>query len=120
MSSECNRCGIIINSNDKYCQDCKAIMDDREGNKDEGIVVEVIEPENVDRIKPNINDEQVFEIHEEPKKKVVGGIYWVGAIVGFLVPIAGLVMYFMWKKTAPWKAKSAGIAALIRVVIGMF
>ena len=44
-----------------------------------------------------------------------GNIGWI--ILGFIVPIAGLVLYILWKKEKPKSAKQAGIGALIRVLI---
>jgi hypothetical protein len=40
------------------------------------------------------------------------------AILGFLVPIAGLILYLVWKDTKPLKARSAGRGALVSVIIG--
>ena len=38
------------------------------------------------------------------------------AILGFFVPIAGLILYLIWKDSEPLKAKSAGKGALISVI----
>ena len=38
-------------------------------------------------------------------------------IVGFLIPILGLIFYIIWNKTSPRQAKAAGIGALIYVGI---
>lgn len=39
------------------------------------------------------------------------------ALLGFFIPIVGLVMYFVLEKTEPLKAKSAGKGALISVIV---
>lgn len=44
-----------------------------------------------------------------------GCIGW--AILGFFVPIAGLVLYLSWRDEKPKTAKIAGIGALISVII---
>ena len=44
---------------------------------------------------------------------------WGYALLGFLVPIAGLIMYLMWKTEYPLRAKSAGKGALISVIISV-
>jgi hypothetical protein len=39
------------------------------------------------------------------------------AILGFFVPIAGLILYLIWKDETPLRAKSAGKGALISVIV---
>jgi hypothetical protein len=41
------------------------------------------------------------------------------AILGFFIPIAGLILYLVWKDTKPLKARSAGRGALVSVIIGV-
>ncbi|MDR1560573.1 MAG: hypothetical protein LBS84_12950 [Clostridiales bacterium] len=41
------------------------------------------------------------------------------AVLGFLIPIAGLILWLVWKDTKPLKAKSAGKGALVSVIIGV-
>ena len=47
-----------------------------------------------------------------------GGFLW--GLLGFLVPMAGLVIYLLWKDTKPKSAKATGIGALIRVFASIF
>lgn len=42
-----------------------------------------------------------------------GSAWW--AVLGFFVPVAGLVLYIVWHNSEPKNAKSAGIGALIQV-----
>lgn len=42
---------------------------------------------------------------------------WV--VLGFLIPIAGWIMWGMWEKTKPSTAKAAGIAGTIGFVINL-
>ena len=39
------------------------------------------------------------------------------AVLGFFIPIVGLVLYLLWKDTTPLKAKSAGKGALIGFIV---
>lgn len=39
------------------------------------------------------------------------------AILGFFVPLAGLILYLIWKDETPLRAKSAGKGALISVIV---
>lgn len=42
-----------------------------------------------------------------------GGFGW--GVLGCCIPLAGLILYLVWKDTKPKSAKSAGIGALISV-----
>ncbi len=44
-----------------------------------------------------------------------GGFGW--GLLGCCVPVAGLVLYLVWKDTKPRTAKAAGIGALVSVVL---
>ena len=46
-----------------------------------------------------------------------GGIGW--GILGFCIPIVGLVLFLVWKDQKPRNAKMAGIGALISVAAGV-
>ena len=41
------------------------------------------------------------------------------AILGFFIPLVGLILYLMWKNTSPQKAKSAGKGALIGFIVSV-
>lgn len=43
-----------------------------------------------------------------------GSLGW--GLLGFFVPLAGLILFLMWDKTKPNNAKSAGIGAIIGVI----
>ena len=45
-----------------------------------------------------------------------GGFGW--GLLGCCIPIAGLILYLVWKDTKPNSAKAAGIGALVSVIIG--
>ena len=40
-------------------------------------------------------------------------------LLGFFVPVAGLILYLIWKEERPKAAKAAGIGALISVAAGV-
>ncbi len=44
-----------------------------------------------------------------------GSIWW--GVLGFFVPIVGLILFILWNKTRKKSARQAGIGALIRVII---
>ena len=41
------------------------------------------------------------------------------ALLGFCIPIAGLILYLIWKDNTPLKAKSAGKGALVSVIVSI-
>ena len=44
-----------------------------------------------------------------------GGFGW--ALLGFCIPLVGLILFLVWKDTKPRTAKSAGKGALVSVII---
>lgn len=56
---------------------------------------------------PNISDTAI-------NKKDAGNFGW--AVLGFFIPIVGLILFLVWRKDMPRNANSAGIGALVSVV----
>ena len=46
-----------------------------------------------------------------------GGFLW--GLLGFCVPLAGLIIFLIWKEERPMTAKAAGMGALISVIISV-
>ena len=46
-----------------------------------------------------------------------GGFLW--GFLGCCVPIAGLILFLVWKDQKPKTAKAAGIGALVCVIVGV-
>lgn len=40
------------------------------------------------------------------------------AVLGFFIPVVGLILFLVWNSSQPGKAKSAGKGALFSVIIG--
>ncbi|MFP4078830.1 MAG: zinc ribbon domain-containing protein [Candidatus Izemoplasmataceae bacterium] len=57
-------------------------------------------------------------------KKVLEESQVLWGLIGFIVPVAGLVLYLVWQSDRPLAAKAAGMGALVSVIIsavaGMF
>ena len=47
-----------------------------------------------------------------------GSFGW--GLLGFLIPMVGLILFLVWKNDKPRSAKSAGIGALVSVIIAAF
>lgn len=45
-----------------------------------------------------------------------GGFGW--GLLGFCVPVVGLILFLVWNETKPNTAKAAGIGALVSVILG--
>lgn len=58
---------------------------------------------------PNCGASQGIVVKDE------GGFGW--GLLGFLIPIVGLILYLIWKDTKPNTAKSAGKGALIAAIV---
>lgn len=44
-----------------------------------------------------------------------GGFLW--GLLGFCIPVVGLILFLIWKDQKPKTAKAAGIGALVSVII---
>lgn len=41
------------------------------------------------------------------------------ALLGFCIPVVGLILYLVWKENTPLKAKAAGKGALVSVIVSV-
>ena len=46
-----------------------------------------------------------------------GGAGW--GVLGFCIPIVGLILFLVWKDTKPKSSKAAGIGAMISVILSV-
>ncbi len=46
-----------------------------------------------------------------------GGFLW--GLLGFCIPVVGLILFLIWKDQKPKTAKAAGIGALVSVIIAV-
>lgn len=44
-----------------------------------------------------------------------GGFLW--SLLGFCVPLVGLILFLVWKDTKPVTGKAAGVGALVSVIV---
>ena len=52
-----------------------------------------------------------------PAAEDSSGFGW--AVLGFFIPIVGLILYLVWKTEYPMRARSAGKGALVSVILGV-
>lgn len=98
----------------KYCSKCgKEIMDEAVicpgcGCAQENNVQNNVQGNSVPQIKEALSDIQ---------KEAWRNSGWL--LLGFFIPIVGLILYLVWKETNPSKAKAVGCGALIGFVISL-
>lgn len=63
------------------------------------------------------NNPQPYPNPSEPQVYDSGSIGW--GILGFLIPLAGLILFLVWKNSKPRCAKVAGIGALISFCLAL-
>lgn len=59
---------------------------------------------------------QSAQVVLQPTTQDNGFFGW--AVLGFFIPIAGLILYLVWKTEKPLSARRAGIGALVSVIVG--
>ncbi len=92
----CIHCGEQIKDDAVFCSVCgeKQLTNDQEQSPDQNVPVKTNLPANDG-----------------------GGFLW--GLLGFLVPVAGLILFLIWKEERPKTAKAAGIGALISAAAGI-
>ena len=99
---KCNYCEYEVKDDCKYCPNCGENPRTKKKNK---IKEELELKDNSNKSSNSINTESLFPL-------------W--GLLGFFVPIVGLILFIVWNKTKPKEAKAAGIGALARVIINFF
>lgn len=59
---------------------------------------------------------QSTQVVPQPTAQDNGSFGW--AVLGFFIPIAGLILYLVWRTEKPLSARRAGIGALVSVIVG--
>lgn len=54
---------------------------------------------------------------EDMNENDKGGFLW--GLLGFCIPLVGLILFLVWKDSKPKTAKTAGIGALVSVIIAV-
>lgn len=95
----CTNCGKEINENAPVCVNCGA-----EQPQQTPVYSQDYSQDYTQTTQP-----------EKPADK--GGFLW--GLLGCCIPIAGLILFLVWKDTKPKTAKAAGIGALVSVIISV-
>lgn len=87
----CKRCGSQITDGTRYCPHCGAMQDGAQ------------------------NPYQSQPYNQPPSTYDSGSAGW--GVLGFFFPIVGLILFLVWRQDKPKSAKSAGLGALINVIL---
>ena len=98
----CNYCGSKVRDDAAYCPNC--------GEKPNTTKKNLIKEQNK---KSNDDDDKAKSI--EILSTTGTAIGW--GVLGFFIPIVGLILFLAWKNNYPENAKGAGIGALARVCL---
>ena len=94
----CKRCGAKLDDGASYCTSCGASQRDPEPNGNYG--------------QPNYGPSNYSQpVYDS------GSFGWF--ILGFLIPLAGLILWIVWLHDKPKSAKMAGLGALISFIFGI-
>ena len=59
----------------------------------------------------------VYQTYRQPDADDSGSVGW--AILGFLIPVVGLILWLVWMDNKPKCSKMAGLGALASVIVGI-
>ncbi len=85
----CSKCGKEVAEGNAFCPSCGASL--------------------------NSSDLETRNISQNPNDAPSTGF----AVLGFFIPLVGLILYLMWKDELPKKAKSCGKGALAGFIVGI-
>lgn len=95
----CPGCGSEIGPDKKYCPECGRVQEGFGGPA------------------PQQPQQPVYSPQVNMKPADTGSFGW--AVLGFFIPIVGLVLWLVWKDEKPKSAKMAGVGALVSVAVAV-
>ena len=104
----CKNCGAELEEGTAFCPKCGA---DQQQEKRAAQQTQQTPPSGADWVQQNAAQSQT------PVTNDSGSIGW--GLLGFCVPIVGLVLFLVWRNEKPRAAKVAGVGALIAVIISV-
>ena len=99
----CSHCGTNLNGDEKFCPNCGAPVGEQKPQSD-----------------PFAAKSTTFSDAQSKAQTATGDAPSAGyGILGFLIPIVGLILYVVWKNEYPLRAKSCGKGALVNVILSV-
>ena len=124
----CKFCGAELADDARFCSACGTRLSEivaEENNANPMFDQNVPEAPEVPAYTYEQTDRAPYEASYEPidfgapddHPNDKGGFLW--GLLGCCIPIAGLILFLVWKDSKPKTAKAAGIGALVSVIIGV-
>jgi len=116
----CEFCGSQVPDGLKFCTSCGAALTGAEQAAPAADIQPAYQPPAYDQQGQQPGQQaygQAQPVYSAPPQAVndSGSIGW--GVLGFFIPIVGLVLFLVWRNTKPNCAKVAGIGALIGVCL---
>ena len=101
----CRNCGKQLDQNVAFCPNC--------GASQKANTTQDYNPSQIDPYESQRYDQNPRRRNLDPYDS--GSFGW--AILGFFIPLVGLILFLVWAQTKPKSAKMAGIGALVNVIM---
>ena len=101
---KCNYCGYSVSEETVYCPNCGEKVDTTKKNE----IKEVNE-------KTESAKEEVKQVQNNYGTSDSSYSFLWG-ILGYFIPVVGLILFVIWRETKPKDSKAAGIGALVSVI----
>lgn len=110
----CPKCGQEITAGYKFCPVCGENLENVTGGGGPKVNVNQ-QPEQSQSQSQQTYQQTQYQ--RPPATEDTGSIGW--GILGFFIPIVGLILFLVWNSSKPRNAKSAGIGALASVIFSV-
>ena len=106
----CKQCGAELEEGAAFCPKCGVAQNEAQQSNPESAQQTPPPAASVDWVQQN-------SYQSQPPVNDSGSIGW--GVLGFCIPIVGLILFLVWKDQKPRTAKVAGVGALISVIVGV-
>lgn len=110
----CTNCGKELPDNASFCPECGAAQAAPAPQKEDPQAVPQ-QPAYYEQ--PQNSQPQYQQAPYQQQNAAVDSGSFGWAVLGFCVPIVGLILFLVWKGDKPKSAKVAGIGALVSVIL---
>ena len=95
---KCSVCNSFVDDKDSFCRNCGSnyFIYDNQNNYPQ-----------------YPNNQNNYSQYTNNQSNLGHPVIW--GVLGYFVPLAGIILFFVWKNTNPEQAKGAGIGALINI-----
>ena len=115
----CHKCGHQVGDEYLFCPKCgtKIVKSNisTNSNQNSKTVVHSYNPSYQNQTQQQQTYQQYQNISNTANSDDTGSVGW--GILGFCIPLVGLILFLVWNSTKPKNAKMAGIGALIGFVL---